>query len=50
MKPDFDNMARAELRAYMMAHSDDQQAFHTYVTTWATNSKSSIHLPIEIAN
>jgi hypothetical protein len=31
MKPDFENMAIAELRSYVKTHSDDEQAFHTYI-------------------
>jgi hypothetical protein len=32
MKPDFETMARAELRTY----SDDEQAFHTYIDRFAS--------------
>ncbi|BAZ10322.1 hypothetical protein NIES4071_21370 [Calothrix sp. NIES-4071] len=27
MKPNFDSMSKAELRAYVMSHRDDQEAF-----------------------
>lgn len=27
MKPNFDNMSKAELRAYVMTHREDQEAF-----------------------
>jgi hypothetical protein len=36
MKPDFENMARADLRAYMMTHPDEEQAFHTYIDRFAS--------------
>ncbi len=31
MKPDFDTMSKAELRAYMVAHPNDQEAFYKFV-------------------
>jgi hypothetical protein len=36
MKPDFESMTRAELRFYVKTHSDDEQAFHTYVDRFAS--------------
>lgn len=30
-KPNFDAMSKAELRAYVIAHQDDQEAFHALV-------------------
>jgi hypothetical protein len=36
MKPDFENMARAELRYYVKTHSDDEQAFHIYIDRFAS--------------
>jgi hypothetical protein len=36
MKPDFETMARAELRTYVRTHSDDEQAFHTYIDRFAS--------------
>jgi len=30
-KPDFRTMSRKDLQAYVLAHRDDQEAFHTYV-------------------
>lgn len=41
MKPDFAAMSRKELRAYVLTHRDDQEAFFAYVdrsdveATWA---------------
>jgi hypothetical protein len=43
MKPDFETMARAELRSYMRTHSDEEQAFHTYIDRFAST-------PTEIFN
>ena len=31
MKPDFNNMTKPELRAYIIAHPDDKNAFHAFV-------------------
>lgn len=31
MKPDFNNMARNDLRAYVIAHPDDKEAFYAFV-------------------
>ena len=31
IQPDYKQMTRAELREYMLAHRDDEQAFHTYM-------------------
>jgi hypothetical protein len=31
MNPDFDTMTKGELRAYVIAHPDDQSAFHLFV-------------------
>ncbi len=30
MKPNFDAMSRAELRAYVLEHRDDEDAFYAY--------------------
>ncbi len=32
----FDPMSREELRAYMLEHRDDEQAFHAYMDRLAT--------------
>jgi len=31
MKPDFSSMSRKDLRAYVLAHRDDEEAFFAYV-------------------
>jgi SOS response regulatory protein OraA/RecX len=30
-QPNFEQMSRKELRAYMLEHRDDEQAFHAYM-------------------
>lgn len=30
-KPQYDEMSLPELRAYVLSHSEDEQAFHTYI-------------------
>jgi hypothetical protein len=31
MKPDFEKMTRAELKAYMLENRSDDEAFHAYI-------------------
>lgn len=31
MKPNFDSMSKAELRAYIVAHPNDREAFYKFV-------------------
>jgi hypothetical protein len=38
MKPDFDNMSKAELRAYIVAHRNDQEAFYKFVDCFKADS------------
>lgn len=35
-QPNFEQMSRKELRAYMLEHRDDEQAFHAYMDRLAT--------------
>jgi SOS response regulatory protein OraA/RecX len=35
-QPNFHEMSREELRAYMLEHRDDEQAFHAYMDRLAT--------------
>lgn len=35
-QPNFDQMSRVELRAYVLKHRDDEEAFHAYVDRLAT--------------
>ncbi|CAN1209406.1 DUF6887 domain-containing protein [Tumidithrix helvetica PCC 7403] len=38
MKPDFNNMTKAELRAYVIAHPGDKVAFRIFVDRFTTNA------------
>ncbi|MFH7027748.1 MAG: DUF6887 family protein [Heteroscytonema crispum UTEX LB 1556] len=42
MKPDFDTMSKAELRAYFIAHRDDQEAFYKLVDRLKADSKNQV--------
>ena len=39
-KPNFDAMSKAELRAYVIAHQDDQEAFYAFVDLITANPSS----------
>ncbi len=39
-KPNFDAMSKAELRAYVIAHQDDQEAFYAFVDQITANPSS----------
>lgn len=45
MKPDFDKMSRAELRAYVVAHCDDQEAFYKLVDRFNAESTNRVWHP-----
>lgn len=38
MKPDFDKMSKADLRAYVVAHTNDQEAFYKLVDRFKADS------------
>lgn len=38
MKPDFDKMSKAELRAYVVAHTNDKEAFYKFVDRFKADS------------
>jgi hypothetical protein len=42
IKPNFISMSKTELRAYIIAHPDDQAAFHTFVDRFASETSSEI--------
>jgi hypothetical protein len=42
IKPDFKTMSTKELRAYVLSHRDDQEAFYIYV------DKLNIHPPFPL--
>lgn len=41
MKLDFDKMSKAELRAYVVANPNDQQAFYKFVDRFKADSNDS---------
>jgi putative heme degradation protein len=45
MKPNFDTMSKAELRAYVLAHRNDQEAFHKLVDRFKADSKNQVRHP-----
>ncbi|BAY21282.1 hypothetical protein NIES2100_10320 [Calothrix sp. NIES-2100] len=46
MKPDFDNMSIAQLRAYLLSHRNDDEAFYKLADRLAENSDDSDLYPI----
>lgn len=42
IKPSFSTMTKTELRAYVIAHPDDQTAFHTFVDRFASATSGEI--------
>jgi hypothetical protein len=47
MKPDFAAMSRKELRAYLLAHRDDEEAFFAYVDRSETEANWVELPPVE---
>ncbi|MFB2878890.1 DUF6887 family protein [Floridanema aerugineum] len=45
MNPDFDKMSKAELRAYVLAHRDDNEAFYKLVDRYEADSKDHVWHP-----
>ncbi len=45
MKPDFDTMSKAELRTYVLAHRNDQEAFYKLVDRFKADSKNQPRHP-----
>ena len=43
MRPNFQAMNRAELRAYILDHRDDQEAFYVYMDKLATEPVLAVH-------
>ncbi len=41
MKPDFDRMSIAELRAYLLSHRDDNEAFYKLADRLESSSEDS---------
>jgi hypothetical protein len=44
-QPNFDAISKAELRAYVIAHQDDQEAFYALVDRITASSSSSVQYP-----
>jgi hypothetical protein len=44
MKPDFDQMTKAELKAYVLAKNDDE-AFYKLVDHWKVETKERVGYP-----
>ncbi|MUG98641.1 hypothetical protein F7734_42680 [Scytonema sp. UIC 10036] len=45
MKPNFDIMTKPELRAYVLAHRDDREAFYKLVDRFKADSKNQPRHP-----
>lgn len=45
MKPDYDTMSKAELRAYVFAHRDDREAFYKLVDRYNADSFDQVWHP-----
>ena len=45
MKPDFDSMSKAKLRAYVLAHRDDDEVFYKMVDRYKADSKDQTWHP-----
>lgn len=45
MKPDFDSMSKAELRAYVLSHRDDNEAFYKLADLYEADFKDRVWHP-----
>lgn len=45
MKPDFDKMSKAELRAYVLTHRDDDEAFYKLADRYEADSQEQVWHP-----
>jgi len=45
MKPDFDKMSKTDLRAYMLAHRNDNEAFYQFVDRLKADNKDAVKHP-----
>ena len=45
MKPDFNSMSKAELKAYVLAHRNDNEAFYKLVDRYKADSKDRVWYP-----
>jgi putative heme degradation protein len=42
MKPNFDTMSKAELKAYVLAHKDDEEAFYKLVDRLKADNQDAV--------
>lgn len=47
MKPDFQSMSRKELRAYVLEHRDDNEAFYAYRDKFKAEVKKVKYPPLK---
>lgn len=45
MKPDFDMMSKAELRAYLLDHRNDNEAFYRFVDRLKADNQDAVRYP-----
>lgn len=45
MKPDFNSMSKAELKAYVLAYRKDNEAFYTLVDCYKADSEDRVWHP-----
>ncbi|MCL1463353.1 DUF6887 family protein [Argonema galeatum] len=45
MKPDFETMSKAELRAYVLANRSDNEAFYKLVDCLKADNKDAVRYP-----
>ncbi len=45
MKSDFDTMSKTELRTYVLAHRNDQEAFYKLIDRFKADSKNQTRHP-----
>jgi hypothetical protein len=50
MKPNFKEMTKQDLRAYVLAHRDDQEAFYAYVDILSTEENRVKFPPLKSIN
>ncbi|MDJ0510285.1 MAG: hypothetical protein QNJ64_13680 [Crocosphaera sp.] len=43
MTPNFEKMTKTELRAYLIAHPDDKNAFHAFVDRYTSDAPSDTY-------
>lgn len=48
-KPDFQQMPMEQLRAYVLAHRDDDEAFHAYIDRRRAASPHTVTMTVEEA-